>query len=173
MKADEIIIEMVRTSPIQQEWHVAVGDTIIHNGCFESGKMLVITQVTERDLIEAQGRPAKWFKTYTWVPKQEDIQKIYWDNVGGPTEMCEPCVETVCDQLTRLYKPFEEMSHHESSKGVTTKAALVPGLNALPYPETFTLLWCMLLHGTVRMEWPWGTTTAKWDWKNMQWVKNG
>jgi hypothetical protein len=177
MKANEIINEMFRQSPIQKEWIPKAGDLC------DKGLMVRFSEAhyykcyrfdaeievyIKGDIVTREFK----VKDVVWHPTQNQLQKKYWDNVGGPTEMCEPDVETVCKQLIKIDKTFTALSTWESSNDIVTRHPIVKGLNALSYPDLFHLLWCILVHQEVRMPWSWGNSTAKWDWKNNVWIKN-
>lgn len=165
MEAEKIINEMCRLSPIQKAWKPRPYD--------HTNKGTVVFECKNECLIfNGQDYTRIFDNKDLWlIPTQGWWQKLYWDNVGGPVEMCEPGIETVCNQLVEIEKTFGELSTWESSDDVTTRAAIVPGLNALSYPKTFTLLWCILVHQNVMMDWPWGKSTADWNWNELKWVK--
>lgn len=165
MKANEILGEMFRLSPLQREWTEKLHDDFIwyeddsgesrrlglHKGNNGSGKNI--------------------FKI--WHPRQEDFQKIYWKQPLCIVDAYDmPGEHEITSRLLKISDTFGDLSTYESSNGIITTEPIVEGLNILPYDKRFTFIWCLFIHQEVRMDWSWGNSTAKWDWKNNIWIKN-
>jgi len=148
MKANEIIFEMFRQSPLQKEWKPKGADAFIYKDVPSMGICHIVSDVKKPENL-------------IWLPSQEDLQKKYWDNVGGPAEMCEPSIKEVDRLIEKIEDTFSDLSTWESSNDIVTRQPIVKGLNSLSYPDMFLLLWCLLVHQEVYV--------LVWDWEGKKW----
>jgi hypothetical protein len=158
MKASEIINEMFKQSPLQKEWKPAEGDVIYNLN-------------TKKLYFHIKG--VSYSQEYIWLPCQEDLQNIYWNQPLCIVDAYDmPGEHEITSKLLKISDTFGDLSTYEVLNDIRITEPIVEGLNILSYDKRFTLIWCLFIHQEVAMDWYWGKSTAKWDWKKNVWIKN-